>query len=189
MKHLVLQNHIQILERNGEQTVSARELHAFLGSKRDFSNWIKDRIEKYGLVEKQDFEVFNNFVENPSGGRPLIEYSLSIDAAKELAMVEGNDKGKQARQYFIEAEKALKYILNSKLMQAEQSAKMRLLNSNRIHEIDITITHLLNERKACVKNITEIDRNDFMQLNIPFNSDYSRYLPESKRNKSLNRKN
>ena len=96
---------IKITEQNGKKAVSARELHSFLESKRDFSNWIKDRIEKYGFIENQDFEVFNKFGENPNGGRPQIEYALSIDCAKEISMVEGNEKGKQARRYFIECEK------------------------------------------------------------------------------------
>lgn len=96
---------ITITENNGNKVVSARELHTFLESKRDFSNWIQQRIEKYGLIENEDFEVFNNFVENPNGGRPLKEYALKIDTAKELAMVEANDKGKQARRYFIAIEK------------------------------------------------------------------------------------
>lgn len=78
---------IKITENNGKRAVSARELHAFLESKQDFSTWIKSRIEKYGLVENQDYEVFHNFMENPSGGRPLIEYALTVDAAKELSMV------------------------------------------------------------------------------------------------------
>lgn len=96
---------IKITEQNGKKAVSARELHAFLESKQDFSTWIKARIEKYGFIENQDFEVFHNFMENPNGGRPLIEYALSIDCAKEISMVEGNEKGKQARRYFIECEK------------------------------------------------------------------------------------
>lgn len=98
---------IKITEQNGRRAVSARELHDFLGSKRDFSNWIKDRIDKYGFIENQDFEVFNNFGENPQGGRPLIEYALSVDMAKEISMVEGTERGKQARQYFIQCEKQL----------------------------------------------------------------------------------
>ena len=96
---------IPIKEKDGKQAVSARELHSFLGVKRDFSTWIKDRIDKYDLVENQDYEVFTNFGENPYGGRPLVEYALTIDAAKELSMVEGNEKGKIARRYFIEVEK------------------------------------------------------------------------------------
>ena len=95
---------------NGEvqQTVNARELHAFLQSKQDFSTWIKNRIEKYDFVENQDFAVSHKKMENPQGGRPAIEYYITLDMAKELAMVERNDKGKQARQYFIECERKLR---------------------------------------------------------------------------------
>ena len=89
------------------ETVSARELHAFLESKQDFSTWIKNRIEKYEFVENQDFVVFHKKMENPNGGRPSHEYYVSVGMAKELAMVENNEKGKQARKYFIECEKQL----------------------------------------------------------------------------------
>ncbi|QZO89567.1 phage antirepressor KilAC domain-containing protein [Riemerella anatipestifer] len=95
---------IKITEQNGQQAVSARELHSFLESKQDFSTWIKNRIEKYGFIEEQDFTL-HKFVER---GTWKHEYVLSIDTAKELAMVEGNDKGKQARRYFIECEKKLR---------------------------------------------------------------------------------
>lgn len=104
---------IKITEQNGKKAVSARELHSFLESKQNFADWIKNRIEKYDFVEGQDFEVIHNFMKNPNGGRPLIEYALTIDTAKELAMLEGNDKGKQARRYFIECEKVAKNPLKS----------------------------------------------------------------------------
>lgn len=104
-----MESMITIIDRGGIKAVSARELHAFLGSKRDFSNWIKDRIEKYVFIENQDFELLNNFGEQTGrGGHNKIEYALSIDCAKEISMVEGNEKGKQARQYFIECEKQLR---------------------------------------------------------------------------------
>lgn len=90
------------------KTVNARDLHAFLGVGKDFSTWIKDRISKYNLVENQDFLVFPNFGENPKGGRPAIDYFLTLDIAKEISMAENNEKGKQARQYFIECERQLK---------------------------------------------------------------------------------
>lgn len=99
---------IKITESNGKQAVSARELHSFLESKQDFSTWIKNRIEKYDLIENVDYQVFHNFMENPKGGRPLTEYALSVSAAKELSMVEGNEKGKQARKYFISCENQLR---------------------------------------------------------------------------------
>lgn len=98
---------IKITEHNGKKAVSARELHSFLESKQNFADWIKNRIDKYDFIENQDFEVFHNFMNNPNGGRPSIEYALSIDCAKEISMLEGNEKGKQARRYFIECEKAL----------------------------------------------------------------------------------
>ena len=96
---------IKITEQNGKRAVNARELHQFLESKQEFANWIKGRIEKYGFVENQDYEVFDNFVKNLQGGRPSIEYAISVDMAKELSMVENNEKGRQARKYFIECEK------------------------------------------------------------------------------------
>ena len=99
---------IPIINDNGKRVVDARILHDFLGSKRDFSNWIKDRIDKCDLVENQDFVVYTKFGENLSGGRPLKEYALTIDAAKEISMIEGNEKGKKARRYFIEVEKEYK---------------------------------------------------------------------------------
>ncbi|WP_241076038.1 antA/AntB antirepressor family protein [Achromobacter insuavis] len=89
------------------QTANARDLHAFLEVGKDFSNWIKDRIDQYSFAEHQDFEVFTEIGENPKGGRPAKEYTLSLDMAKELSMVERNAKGKQARQYFIECERRL----------------------------------------------------------------------------------
>lgn len=99
---------IPIEERNGKRAVNARELHDFLESKQEFANWIKNRIEKYGFVENQDFQVFDKFVKNPTGGRPQKEYALSIDMAKELSMIENNGKGRLARKYFIECENRLK---------------------------------------------------------------------------------
>ena len=96
---------VKVEERDGKQAVNARELHQKLGSKQDFSTWVKSRIEKYGFVENQDFEVFHKIMENSNGGRSRIEYALSLDMAKELCMVENNEAGRRIRKYFIEAEK------------------------------------------------------------------------------------
>lgn len=85
------------------QSCSARELWKFLGSKREFTTWIKQRIEKYGFVEGEDW-VFDKFVKN-SNGRPTANYIISLDMAKELSMVEANDIGRKVRKYFIEVEK------------------------------------------------------------------------------------
>lgn len=91
------------------QTVDARELHAKLGVGRDFSNWIKARIAEYGFTPHIDFvEVSARSGENPSGGRPRLEYALSLDMAKELAMVENNEIGRATRRYFLTCERQAK---------------------------------------------------------------------------------
>lgn len=99
---------IPINDNNGKKAVSARDLHAFLESKQDFSTWIKNRIEKYDLVENVDYVTAPQIYGTANGGHSTrLEYALTIDAAKELSMVEGNEKGKQARRYFIACEKKL----------------------------------------------------------------------------------
>lgn len=90
------------------QTVNARELHAFLEVGKKFADWITDRIEQFGFTENQDFVVIPEIGKNPNGGRPAKEYHLTLDMAKELSMVERNEKGKQARLYFIECERRAK---------------------------------------------------------------------------------
>ena len=101
---------IKITQHNGKRAVNARELHQFLESKYQFANWIQERITKYGFVENQDYEVFKENLKNSNGGRPQIEYALSVDMAKELSMVENNEKGSLARKYFIECEKIARKV-------------------------------------------------------------------------------
>ena len=98
---------ITVATIGGEEVnaVSARVLHASLGNKDAFAHWIKDRIEQFGFLEGQDFVTF---WENSQKGRPRKEYVASIGMAKELCMVERNEKGKQVRLYFIECEKIAK---------------------------------------------------------------------------------
>ena len=96
------------LDQEALPTVNARDLHAFLEAGKMFAHWIQDRIDKFGFVENQDFIVFAKIGKNPSGGRPSVEYLLTLDMAKELAMVENNPKGREARRYFIACEKALR---------------------------------------------------------------------------------
>lgn len=108
-------------EKN-EQLVSGRELHEFLEVGRDFTTWIKQRIEKYGFEENSDFTTIWNDTKTGDVGIYngnsnsmvkqgfSVDYILRLDMAKELSMVENNEKGKQARRYFIECENKLKGI-------------------------------------------------------------------------------
>lgn len=99
---------IKIENRDGLDTVNARELHKFLEVGKDFTTWLKDRVEKYGFFENQDYMVLVFPNSGEKGGRPLTEYFLTIEMGKELSMIENNEKGRQARKYFIEAEKTLR---------------------------------------------------------------------------------
>jgi phage anti-repressor protein len=88
------------------ETINARRLHGFLGNSRAFANWIQERIEKYGFEENKDFVCLTEKLSNAArGGHNRKEYHVTLDMAKELAMVERTDKGREARKYFIECEK------------------------------------------------------------------------------------
>ena len=102
----------QTIDGNAVETVNARELHAFLEVQTRFNDWIKNRIEQYDFVENQDFLVVTEkkVTMTDAGEKATLikEYYITLDMAKELAMVERTEKGKQARQYFIECERKLR---------------------------------------------------------------------------------
>lgn len=98
---------IKIREENGKQLVSGRELHEFLEVKSKYADWIKNRIKKYEFTELNDFITVSKTLEN--GGREY-EHALTIEMAKELSMVENNEKGREARKYFIFCERKLKQL-------------------------------------------------------------------------------
>ncbi|MFW6741485.1 phage antirepressor KilAC domain-containing protein [Leuconostoc mesenteroides] len=91
----------------GEAQVSARDLHKALNVKARFNDWITRMIE-YGFAEGVDFYSFLSKTSN--GGRPSVEYNLTISMAKEVAMLQRNEKGKQVRNYFIQVEERYKQL-------------------------------------------------------------------------------
>lgn len=154
---------IPINDNNGKKAVSARDLHAFLESKQDFSTWIKNRIEKYDLVENVDYVLLHNFVEQVSGTKHRIDYALTIDAAKELSMVEGNEKGKQARRYFIACEKKLKESQPESLSPSElilRLAQMNVENERKMKALEEKQTRLESEIEE-IKQRTTTDLHAF----------------------------
>lgn len=80
---------------------NARDLHAALGVDTRFDDWIRRRIEEYGFADGEDFSS----TLRKTRGRPATDYHLTLDMAKELAMVENNDAGRRIRRYFIALEK------------------------------------------------------------------------------------
>ena len=98
----VIMNELITVNYDNEQpTVSARELHDFLEVGADFRHWFP-RMCEYGFEEGKDFRTF---LTESSGGRPAQDAEITIDMAKELCMLQRNDKGKQARQYFLQLER------------------------------------------------------------------------------------
>ena len=85
----------------GEKVVYGSELHEVLGVKSKFADWIKNRLNDCEAIENKDYEPFSKNLEN--GGR-VKEYIIKLDIAKEMAMLERNEKGKQVRRYFITVE-------------------------------------------------------------------------------------
>ena len=98
---------INVKNENGELLVSARELHKGLEVKSRFNDWINNRIKKYDLIEDIDY---TKILVECNRGQNVYDFVLKIDCAKELSMVENNEKGKQIRRYFIECEKKLKQV-------------------------------------------------------------------------------
>lgn len=96
---------IPLTENDGVQAVMGRDLHAFLEVKERYNDWFP-RMVDYGFSAGQDFTETS--VKPNGAGRPRIDHIVTLDMAKEISMIQRTDKGKQARQYFIECERRAK---------------------------------------------------------------------------------
>ncbi len=148
MNDLIQINQTQI---NGTEvnSVNARELHEALESKYQFTDWIKTRLEEVGAVENEEYIVFQKNLKNPQGGRPQKEYIINLELAKEFSMLERNEKGKQARRYFIECEKqlktqALKHPEDFTMQSIIQMAQGFLSHGKQIKQIKSDVSELKN---------------------------------------------
>lgn len=92
------------LNENQEPVVSGRQLHQVLGVKTAYKDWFK-RMTEYGFTENEDFLLLKNEQQTGRGGHNKINHVLKLDMAKEIAMIQRTDKGKEVRQYFIQVEK------------------------------------------------------------------------------------
>ena len=116
-------------------SVNAREIHNYLGVKTRFNDWINRAIEKYDFIENIDYSILSN-------GNSK-DFVVTLDMAKELAMLENNPKGKETRKYFIEFEKQGKNLIN------QQSQEIQLLQGmlNTISKMDNRVTELEQTRR------------------------------------------
>ena len=136
----------------------ARLLHKFLEVGKDFSSWIKLRIKQYGFTQDVDFKVHQNGggLETTTYVGDKIEYILTLDMGKELSMVEKNDKGRQARKYFIDCERlAIEALTKSQYGLKElptlpaPRAKIYVKGGLELHQQD-AINDFIKERVALV---------------------------------------
>lgn len=96
---------IPIREHDGKQAVSGRELHEFLQVGARYNDWFV-RMVGYGFMEGQDYVLISEYVAREGRGEVArTDHALTLDMAKELSMLQRNERGKQARRYFIEVEK------------------------------------------------------------------------------------
>lgn len=156
---------IKVIQKdfNGEKKrfVNARELYQWLGVGRDFSNWIKDRIEKYDFVENLDYFIaFAKFgdglnaqktgkiIDAKTGKILPKEYVVSVDMAKELAMVENSEIGKKVRKYFIRVEGDFKKVM-----------RIATLDPKVINQLSSKFSETREETKDYRKDFTNCIKN------------------------------
>src|SRR5699024_5710079 len=133
---------IPLTEDDGIQAVMGRHLHEFLEVKTLYKDWMPRMIE-YGFVAGQDFSAK---MSESTGGRPSQDHILTLDMAKEISMIQRTDKGKQARQYFIECERKAKRapaeLTRLELLQiAMESEKERLALEAKVTELEPKAIH------------------------------------------------
>lgn len=139
----------------GEKVVNGRELWTVLKSKRQFANWINERLEDCDANENIDYIRFNKKVK--ANNATMIEYIIKLDTAKEMAMLERNEIGKQVRRYFIKIEKKYKEQLYSQLL-IKYDNKIQDME-NRIEKLENTMTIDYEQQNNLRKlgNVTVVD--------------------------------
>lgn len=109
---------IKVEVKDGKQLVNGKELHEFLEIKTAYKDWFP-RMCAYGFEEGKDF---CSILSQSTGGRPGTDHALTIEMAKEISMIQRTEKGRQARQYFIECEKQLKELHSFNCLSKELQA-------------------------------------------------------------------
>ncbi|HEO2038822.1 TPA: phage antirepressor KilAC domain-containing protein [Streptococcus agalactiae] len=120
------------LNDSHEPVVSGRQLHEALGVRTRYDNWFS-RMTEYGFTENQDYLVTSIFGHNSNGGRQnKVDHIVKLDMAKEIAMIQRTDKGKQVRTYLIQIEKD--YNSPEKIM-----ARALLMADKKVHKLEAQI--------------------------------------------------
>ena len=131
---------------NGNSVVSGRDLHDFLEVGTPYDKWFP-RMCEYGFSEEIDFSTF---LSESTGGRPRTDHALTLDMAKEISMIQRTEKGKQARQYFIDVEKAYKEKYKLPQTPEEKLAltmQVTLRLDKRVGELEKSVIEIQNKQE------------------------------------------
>lgn len=169
---LKYQRLLPVLQTDDKTMIDARTLHNQLGVKREFAKWIDEKINKYGFEDGVDFSSFLTKTSN-KGGRPSIEYSLTLETAKELAMVQNNEMGKIARKYFIAIERAFKNRhewnddRKGTLIHCKELQRAMMKYRPQLLENIPKWTHNVQQAEFCMFNniVIGMSANDYRKLN------------------------
>ena len=168
---------IPINESNGKRAVSARDLYNFLGCTERFQSWFERQLQ-YGFAENTDYVGCKVF--NALANQELQDYAMTISMAKEVSMIQRNEKGKEARQYFIACEKKLEemtspsYMITDPIKRAEkwieeEKQRQQLALENKVMKPkaeyfdNLVDRNLLTNIRDTAKQI-HIPQNEFVSL-------------------------
>ncbi|WP_298036663.1 antA/AntB antirepressor family protein, partial [uncultured Campylobacter sp.] len=147
-------------------SVNARDLHEVLESDTKFSDWIKRRLDETDAILNADYIIVSQkretITEYGKKASLITEYILTTDIAKEIAMMERNEKGKQVRRYFIEVEKAYKRdkVAVSQLDYMQIQLNYLKEQDRKIHELENRTDEIHKEQLKAKHNINRILNND-----------------------------
>jgi phage anti-repressor protein len=177
----LMQTKTQTIGTQAVQTVCARQLHQWLGIKKDFSNWFKAKIDALELIEGVDYFIFTQKGENKIGetrGRKSIDYDITADIGKHISMTTHTPQGRVVRNFFIELEKNFTQELQKQLAvkeaiiatyektlsQITSRAKPKSLeweHKKWTNHDDQTIMHLKHKERLDTKRIAQrVKRNE-----------------------------
>ncbi|QIW89340.1 hypothetical protein Gp_66 [Bacillus phage vB_Bacillus_1020A] len=136
----------------GEKLVNARELHEKLMVNTRFNDWINRQLENYGFVVGEDFYSFLS----KTSGRPSNEYLLTLDTAKEIAMVQNNEMGRAIRKYFIEVEKRYRQ------QQPQSIEDLIIMQAQSVKELKAKVEQQSKQLEVVNHRLDNIDRVDLI---------------------------
>jgi len=162
---------IEIIEQQIDsetvKTISARELHQKLEVKKDFSSWIKYQIKKAMLTENMDFITTHQKRGVANGGHKMVlEYYLTIDSAKHIALMSGTIKGRDIRNYFIEVEKKYRLQNSEPVLESKSRDDLISVSDSELDRELKALKFILDNFNLSEKEKIEVSNRVFEKINF-----------------------